>query len=111
MDNKDELIAKLERENSYLKSLLKQNGISYGEPKEIKQHNFSDDEKINLYLSVYQNGGRWCVDVKVNRKPGFEGLYSNSVYANQKDALKYSIENKIASLGLQAGNTYIKVIG
>ena len=39
MDNKDELIAKLERENAYLKSLLEQNGISYGEPKEIEQHN------------------------------------------------------------------------
>lgn len=32
MDNKDELIAKLKRENAYLKSLLEQNGISYGEP-------------------------------------------------------------------------------
>lgn len=53
MNNKDELIAKLERENSYLKSLLKQNGISYEEPKEIKQHNFSDAEKINLYLSYF----------------------------------------------------------
>lgn len=53
MDNKDELIAKLEREISYLKSLLKQNGISYEEPKEIKQHNFTDDEKINLYLSYF----------------------------------------------------------
>ena len=53
MDNKDELIAKLERENAYLKSLLEQNGISYGEPKEIEQHNFSDDEKINLYLSYF----------------------------------------------------------
>lgn len=28
MDNKDELIAKLKRENAYLKSLLEQNGIS-----------------------------------------------------------------------------------
>ena len=36
MDNKDEIIAKLKRENAYLKSLLEQNGISYGEPKEIK---------------------------------------------------------------------------
>lgn len=36
MNNKDELIAKLERENSYLKSLLKQNGISYEEPKEME---------------------------------------------------------------------------
>ena len=36
MDNKDELIAKLKRENAYLRSLLEQNGISYGEPKEIK---------------------------------------------------------------------------
>ncbi len=53
MDNKDELIAKLERENAYLKSLLEQNGISYGEPKEIEQHNFSGDEKINLYLSYF----------------------------------------------------------
>ena len=53
MDNKYDLIARLERENSYLKSLLKQNGISYEEPKEIKQHNFSDGEKINLYLSYF----------------------------------------------------------
>ena len=53
MDNKDELIAKLKRENAYLRSLLEQNGISYGEPKEIRQHNFSDDEKINLYLSYF----------------------------------------------------------
>ena len=37
MDNKDEIIAKLKRENAYLKSLLEQNGISYEEPKEIKQ--------------------------------------------------------------------------
>ena len=28
MDNKDEIIAKLKRENAYLKSLLEQNGIS-----------------------------------------------------------------------------------
>ena len=53
MDNKDELIAKLERENAYLKSLLEQNGILYEEPKEIKQYNFSDDEKIKLYLSYF----------------------------------------------------------
>ena len=37
MDNKDEIIAKLKRENAYLKSLLEQNGFSYEEPKEIKQ--------------------------------------------------------------------------
>jgi transposase len=43
MDNKDELIAKLKRENAYLKSLLEQNGISYGEPKEIKQYNFFEE--------------------------------------------------------------------
>ena len=53
MDNKDELITKLKRENAYLRTLLEQNGISYEEPKEIKQHNFSDDEKINLYLSYF----------------------------------------------------------
>ena len=53
MDNKDELIAKLKRENAYLKSLLEQNGISYGEPREIKQYNFSDEEKIDLYLSYF----------------------------------------------------------
>ena len=53
MDNKDEIIAKLKRENAYLKSLLEQNGISYEEPKEIKQYNFSDDEKIKLYLSYF----------------------------------------------------------
>ena len=53
MDNKDELIAKLKRENAYLRLLLEQNGISYGEQKEIKQHNFSDDEKIDLYLSYF----------------------------------------------------------
>ena len=53
MDNKDELITKLKRENAYLRTLLEQNGISYEEPKEIKRHNFSDDEKINLYLSYF----------------------------------------------------------
>ena len=37
MDNKDEIIAKLKRENAYLKSLLEQNSISYEEPKKIKQ--------------------------------------------------------------------------
>lgn len=62
-------------------------------------------------VSVYQNGGRWCVDVKVNRKPGFEGLYSNSVYASQKDAFQYAIEDKVASLGLPAGRAHVYIVG
>lgn len=53
MDNKDEIILKLEKENEYLKSLLERNNISYEMPKEIKQFNYSENDKIEIYLSYF----------------------------------------------------------
>lgn len=50
---KDEIIARLEKENAYLKELLKQNNISFECTKEIKQYNLSNDEKIKSYLSYF----------------------------------------------------------
>ena len=38
MNDKDEIIAKLEEENEYLKSLLRMHNISFEKPKEIKRH-------------------------------------------------------------------------
>ena len=64
MDNKDELITKLKRENAYLRTLLEQNGISYEEPKEIKQHNFSDDEKIDVYLKILNEVNSICPAIR-----------------------------------------------
>lgn len=53
MDQKDELIAKLEQENKYLKELLALNNIAFELPKEIKQFVLSDEEKIQSYLSFF----------------------------------------------------------
>ena len=55
MNNKDELIAKLERENSYLKSLLKQNGISYEESKYIwldKEQNKEKTYELDVVTEI-----------------------------------------------------------
>ena len=38
MDDKDKIIAKLKKENEYLKSLLQMHNISFEKPKEIKRH-------------------------------------------------------------------------
>lgn len=53
MDDKDEIIAKLIEENSYLKQLLSQNGIAYEMKKEVKRFDFSNNEKIDVYLSFF----------------------------------------------------------
>lgn len=53
MDDKDELIAKLQKENACLKELLKQNNISFEFPKEIKQLALSNNEKIKGFLSYF----------------------------------------------------------
>ena len=53
MDNKDEIIVKLQKENDYLKRLLEQNNISFELPKETKQFDLTDNEKIKAYLSYF----------------------------------------------------------
>lgn len=53
MDNKEEIIAKLKKENEYLKNLLNAHNIPFEEPKEIKQFNYSYEEKIETYLSYF----------------------------------------------------------
>ena len=56
MNNKDEIIAKLKKENEYLKNILRIHNISFEAPKEIKQFSFSNDEKIKIYLSCFVGG-------------------------------------------------------
>ena len=53
MDDRDQLIESLKKENTYLKELLKQHNIPYEIEKDIPHHNLSTDEKIKALMSYF----------------------------------------------------------
>ena len=89
MSEKDEIIERLQKENAYLKELLKKHNISFELPKEIKRFELSSDEKIHQYLSYfvgrddifayeyYTKDGKRVFSPACKERPNLTGYCSN----------------------------------
>ena len=106
--NKDELIKKLEDENQYLKQILISNGISFLKQKEVQRHEFTTEEKINLFLDYFK--GRNDIFAYQYIKSDGQKVYS-PVCENRKNLTGYCQFSKIFKCKECPNKKYIPISG